>query len=63
MRCQLSTGWPPTVEAMYRPFYDMATRIIQGSDGKVVWLPIFVDGEAGRTTIYKLEIDVHTFTN
>lgn len=50
-------------DAMYRPFYDMATRIIQGSDGKVVWLPMFVDGEAGRTTIYKLDIDVHTFTN
>lgn len=45
-------------DAMYQPFYDMATRILSGSDGKHLWLPVFVDNEAGRTVIHKLEINV-----
>jgi len=44
--------------ALAKPFYDMASRMIAGSDGKVVWLPIFIDSEAGTTVVRQLDIDV-----
>lgn len=44
--------------ALAKPFYDMASRLIAGSDGKVVWLPLMIDTEAGTTIVRRLDIDV-----
>ena len=47
-----------SVDGIFRPFYDIATRILTDSNGNKIWAPMFVDNEAGVTIIRRLDIEV-----